>query len=312
MAQSMCDQLEELRNQWVEAPDDFLNAGIVDVVRAGAVNQMLNGDVLEIGVEQQDPDTKSWSFSEKRPRTLTQIPESFYEYDSLTNTLKTLVVGNTSDEDEHKQQMLEGLQRIACLTMDELDVMKLKSQLDTLRYLTEQDVAWLMIGDFVDIKDRRWTQGVITFIQVHDGFPLFLRVHAVGESHHSDQWYFVGDVAPRGTRTKGPHRGDTYFQRRPYMAYPGFVVSAAGAVDGDWTVVWENGETADVSVVDGKWAMGWGTQYELDTKRQSFKWRDGTVQTLEYVQDDGSLKWTTTHRQYKVITWVPKANMSDE
>merc|ERR1712072_176675 len=76
-------------------------------------------------------------------------------------------------------------------------------------------------------------------------------------------------------------------------------VRKAISLDGDWTIHWENGETAAVTVAAGRFVV-FGHPYELsNTAPPTFKWPDGTAQTAIEVEATASgtlqsITWTTT------------------
>jgi len=76
-----------------------------------------------------------------------------------------------------------------------------------------------------------------------------------------------------------------------------------GVADGQWTVVWVDGNRETIALTDGRWTL-FGASYSLDSGRQSFTWPDGTRQTVDRIGDDGTVHWRTTHKGYCKIQWV--------
>ena len=86
--------------------------------------------------------------------------------------------------------------------------------------------------------------------------------------------------------------------------------------DGDWNCVWENGDSAPMTVAQHAWTI-FDADYALVVPsadaadagaRTYFDWADGTRQTLHTDQYDEGLGyrvvvWTTTHEHYPTIRW---------
>jgi hypothetical protein len=77
-------------------------------------------------------------------------------------------------------------------------------------------------------------------------------------------------------------------------------VRKAISLDGDWTIHWESGETAAVTVASGRFFV-FGHPYELsNTAPPTFTWPDGTVQTAIEVEAE-RITWTTTLDAERII-----------
>lgn len=74
--------------------------------------------------------------------------------------------------------------------------------------------------------------------------------------------------------------------------------------DGEWKAIWDHGGTADITLQNGRFSVC-GIYYELSPVFD-FVWADGTEQTVQSVDDDGTLHWTTTNKHYPHIKWVPR------
>lgn len=94
---------------------------------------------------------------------------------------------------------------------------------------------------------------------------------------------------------------------------PGILESKVGVnaniLEGDWTVVWLDGNTADITVTQGCWSL-FDTEYQVDLSNRrkiKFSWSDGTVQTLQR-SEGNTLHWTTTNDDYPTMKWVNKSS----
>lgn len=83
-------------------------------------------------------------------------------------------------------------------------------------------------------------------------------------------------------------------------------------MDGEWKVVWENGNSARILLEGGCWEL-WGIGYKLDfsiSGRVSFVWPvDSTIQLCDVEPSsvrelNSQITWTTNHQDYPTISWV--------
>lgn len=283
-----------MRNEWVEAPDDFLNAVIADVIKAKVASDVDSHSILEIGVEKYPFETKSCQVLKQSTREMLKSVQKLNKIRPYDN---------------------QGPDCVATLRKFQACCGEIVQHYHTCDYQgnfdTELITMDIQIGDIIDVYDTstsKWYESVITSTVNHEGHFLFFCAHFIGKPHFEDQWYSVvgaSKYAIRGTHTKGPYRGTTYSRRRPYVGYPKFEISAPGAPDGFWDNVWQNGNFMSFVVKDGKWTTPAGQSYEFDERRITIQWNDGNgnFSILEYMEEDGSLQWITTHKQYPVIKW---------
>lgn len=291
-------QIDEMQDRWVEAPDDFLNAVILDVINAKISSEMEDGGILQIGVERYD--AASWSSKAETVQFTKQNTKQMMIW------VRNFEIPNSkgkSNENAASEKFLRWLYwNISNFSIpDDAEDSELM-------------VMDLHIGDIIDVYDhdtKTWFEAVITFTVIRNGYLLFFRAHIIGKRHYENKWYFAGAIdcyTVRGTHTNGPYRSNTYAVRRPYVGYPKFEISAPGASDGTWKVVWEHGNSADFVVKDGKFSMAPYT-FQLDERRVTIPWNDydDNYSILEYMEEDGTLKWITTNEDYPIITWKPLA-----
>ena len=74
---------------------------------------------------------------------------------------------------------------------------------------------------------------------------------------------------------------------------------------GRWILTYADGTTDYITINNGFYVLN-NEQYQLlDTNPITINWSDGTLQTVDVVNDDGSIRWTTNHLmpKYQYIVW---------
>lgn len=79
---------------------------------------------------------------------------------------------------------------------------------------------------------------------------------------------------------------------------------------GTWKIIYADGTTDFITVNNGYYNLNNQDYQLLNSNPITIKWPDGTVQTLDVVNNDGMVRWTTTSslNKYSYIIWVPVSN----
>ena len=83
---------------------------------------------------------------------------------------------------------------------------------------------------------------------------------------------------------------------------------------GKWRIVFPNGSYEIVTVTTGQFIM-LGQQFQLlDTSPVSFRWMDGTIHTMEGIDQNGMIRWTTDNQQseYQNLMWIPVSEFDSD
>ena len=83
---------------------------------------------------------------------------------------------------------------------------------------------------------------------------------------------------------------------------------------GQWRIVFPNGSYEIVTVTTGQFTM-LGQQFQLlDTIPISFRWMDGTIHTMEGIDQNGMIRWTTDNPQseYQTLMWIPVSEINSD
>lgn len=75
---------------------------------------------------------------------------------------------------------------------------------------------------------------------------------------------------------------------------------------GRWIVTYADNTTDYITINNGFYTLNGQSYQLLDTNPITINWYDGTIQTVDIINDDGSIKWVTTHSlpKYQYIVWT--------
>lgn len=101
-----------------------------------------------------------------------------------------------------------------------------------------------------------------------------------------------------------PSRGDFNYQIMDFNN--NFSANSSGV----WKVVYPNGSFELITITNGQFVM-LGQSFQLmNTNPISFRWSDGSVHTIEVINNDGMIRWVSnnTETEYDYLVWVPVNN----
>lgn len=208
---------DEMQARWVEAPDDFLNAVISDVIHAKISSKMVDNGILQIGVESYD--AALWCLKDGSAQFTKQNTKQMMHY---AKYFKITNYKGRNKKDRESAVMKKFSNWLQSITSN----FSIPDETEN----SELIVMDLDIGDIIDVYDhdtKTWYEAVITFTVIHNIYLLYFCVHIVGNCYYENKWYFAGATdcyTVRGTHTNGPYRSNTCAVRRPYVGYPDFEI----------------------------------------------------------------------------------------
>ena len=75
---------------------------------------------------------------------------------------------------------------------------------------------------------------------------------------------------------------------------------------GRWIVTYADSTTDYITINNGLYILNGQSYQLLDTNPITINWYDGTIQTVDVINDDGSIRWVTTHSlpKYQYMVWT--------